>query len=172
MNSKHFFLVLFLLSASSTLFAQKNKILLTHKNQKTSSIEAGDNVRISYPGEKLPTVKNKKGQVGIRGKVDAIKKDKIVLKAVRGKNLELDISEITAIKKTSSMLPALAGTYAIIGGAALIGTSQADLNSGITAFTTAAAVFPALIITTKIFYPARPKQKVGKDYKMEVIAVQ
>ena len=172
MNSKYFFPVLLILFISNTLFAQRNEIVLTHKNQKTSTIKAGDNIRLSYPAEKLPIGKNKTGQVGIRGKIDAIEKDKIVLKAVRGKNLELDIHEITAIKKTSSMLPALAGTYAVIGGAALAGTSQADLNSGIKAFSAVAAIFPALIITTKVFYPAKPKQKVGQDYQMEVISVQ
>lgn len=163
-----------MLLCANTLFAQRNEILLTYKNQKTSNIKAGDAVRISYPAEKMSTVRKKTGQVGIRGKIESIGKDKIIMKAVRGKkNLELDINEITAIKKTSSssMLIALGTTYAVIGGAAIIGTTQADLNPAVTAFSAAAAIFPALIVTTGVFYPAKPKQKVGEDYKIDVITI-
>jgi hypothetical protein len=174
MNPKPFLLVFLLLFFVSPSFAQHNEILLTYKNQKTSTIKAGDAVRISYPGEKLAHASKKKDQVGIRGKIETIGKDKIVMKALRGKaNLELDINEITAIKKTPShtMLIALGSTFAIIGGAAILGTTAADLNPAVTAFSTAASVFPALILTTSVYYPAKPRQKVGEDYKMEVITV-
>lgn len=174
MNLRHFLLAFLLLIFANSSFAQRNEILLTYKNKKTSNIKAGDAVRISYPAEKLNIGNKKIGQIGIRGEIDSIGKNKILMKAIRGKkSLELDVNEITAIKKTASskMLLTLGVTYAIIGGAAIIATTQSDVNPAVTAFSAAASIFPALILTTNVFYPAKPRQKVGQDYKINVITV-
>jgi len=174
MNYKHIIITLLFTVLSATLFAQQHELLITKSNNKTVNLKAGDNIRLSYPAEKLNRRNNKNGEVGIRGKIDSIGKDKVWIKGTRRqKNLELNIKDIIAIKKASTgkLLLSLIATYAVIGGGVYLATTSADLESPIPEFGTAIAIFPALLISNGIIYPAKPKQKVGQDYKIDVITV-
>lgn len=172
---KHIFCILLGLSISSYLLAQQNQLLLTYPSGENSTLRKGDYIRLSYPSDKLPQNKKPGKMIGLRGKIDSLSKDRVWIKiSKRAKTaLQLDVENIGAIKKSSgaAILPTLIVNYAIIGGAAILIANSLDVNPAITAFSAVAAIFPASIVTANIFYPAKPKKKVGKDYKLEVITV-
>lgn len=172
------FLSFFLLVLVSTnTNAQENKILVSFANGKTSSISAGESIRLSYPTAKLDFKKSKKAPeyLGLRGKIDSISKTKIYLKIDKRatKNIALDVNQIAAIKKASGAGTFLTflTTYAIIGTGAVLITSQLDVTGAITAFAGAFSIFPAGIITANVFYPTKPHRKVGDGYQIKVITI-
>lgn len=142
----------------------------TNKNGKTEVFEKGDRVRISYPGAKL-TPKSKKELKGISGRISEIKENSFIIKSKHQKELELNLSDVVALKRSSTVgyIAALVGTYAVIGGGVIYAGSEADLNQGITPLLGAAAVIPSALIATSIFYPANPRKKVNKHYTLEII---
>lgn len=172
---KPLFCILLALSIYSGLLAQENQILLTYTNGENLALRKGDYVRLAYPSDKLAR-NNKPGKmVGIRGKIDSIGKNQVWIKINKRTKtaLELNVKDIEAIKKSSgaAVLPTLIVNYAVIAGGAILLARSLDVNPAITAFSAVAAIFPASIITANVFYPAKPKKKVGKDYKLDVITV-
>lgn len=175
MSHKQIIITLLFTILSTTLWGQKHELLITKSNNKTFHIKTGENVRLSYPAEKLNRANQKSGEVGIRGKIDSIGKDKIWIRGTKHqKGLEVDVKDITAIEKASTgkLLLSFIATYAVIGGGVYAATTSADIESPIPEFSTAIAIFPALLISNGIIYPAKPKKKIGNDYKMEVITIR
>ncbi|QEK52412.1 hypothetical protein FYC62_12680 [Pedobacter aquae] len=176
MNLKCLLLTLFALMCSATVFSQRHEILITHQNNKTTVIKAGEMVRIAYPRNKLNLEHKFKGEeAGLRGLIDSISKETVFLKIRKGAkdNLALNVKDITAIQKSDfgGTLGVFLLSYAVLGGSAIALTESLDVNPAITAFSAVAAIFPASIITVNMFYPSKPKKRVGKDYKLDMITV-
>ncbi|WP_353134897.1 hypothetical protein [Pseudopedobacter sp.] len=142
----------------------------TNKNGKVEVFEKGDKVRISYPGGKL-SPKSKKELKGISGRISEIKGNSFIIKSKHQKEIELNLNEVVALKKTGTFgyAAALIGTYAIIGGGVIYAGSEADLNPGITPLLGAVAIIPSALIATSIFYPANPRKTANKHYTLEII---
>jgi len=142
----------------------------TNKNGKIEIFEKGDKVRISYPGAKL-SPKSKKELKGISGRISEIKENSFMIKSKHQKEIELNLNDIVALKRSSTIgyVAALAGTYAIIGGGVIYAGNEADLGSGITPLLGAVAVIPSALIATGIFYPANPRKKANKHYTLEIV---
>lgn len=162
-------LVLFI----ETTFAQR-VIKQTFKNNKVKELEIGDMVRVSFPAAKLNdslVVKKNKEFIGVNATIKDITENGIVLKTKQRKTISLNLEDIQAIKKSNSagFATVLIGSYAIIGGAAIILGSQADVNPAVTSLVAAVSVIPATFIASGIFYPSIPKQKVGKKYRLEIV---
>jgi hypothetical protein len=49
--------------------------------------------------------------------------------------------------------------------------SSLDVNNAAPAFAATFALFPAAIITANVFYPTKPKHKVGDGYTIKVITL-
>jgi len=159
----------FLLLCFNVSFAD-HIIKKTNKNGKIEIFEKGDKVRISYPAEKL-SPKSKKELKGISGNISEIKVNSFIIKSKHQKEIELNLDEVVALKRSSTFgyLAALVGTYAIIGGGVIYAGSEADLNPGITPLLGAVAIIPSVLITSSIFYPANPRKTVDKHYTLEII---
>ncbi len=172
-------LVIAVLVASATAKAQESQLLITYTaGNKTLALKKGDHVRMAYPAAKLKvaTRKNRKPSpiVGFRGVIDSIAPNKIWLNFGKNKTrAEFLVNEIIAIKKNSNgaILATYLVNYAVIGSSAAIATNSLDINSGATAFSAAFSAFPASIITADLFYPAKPKSKVGHNYNLKVITI-
>ena len=161
----------------SHAYAQQNKLLITYDKGKNLSVSAGESIRLSYPSAKLDFKKSKNTPkfLGLRGKIDSISKSNIYLKVDKraSKNIALDVKEILSIKKVSGSVTLLTflTTYVIIGTGAVLLTNQIDNNIPISAFAAAFSLFPAGIITAKVFYPSKPKRKVGDGYQIKIITL-
>lgn len=157
--------------------AQENRLLIVHKDQSTTALRKGDYVRLAYPSSKLNLDKKKQfaAVMGFRGHIDSISTDEIWLRVDKRtkKQLSFKVENIFAIKKVSksSELLTFAGSFLVIGGAAVIATSIADVNPALVAFSGAFSVFPAAIITANVFYPSKPHKKVGEDYTLKIITL-
>lgn len=161
---------------SVTALSESHRILITYNDNKTEVIKAGEMVRLAYPVNKLNLGRKFKGEeAGLRGLIDSIRKETIYLKIRKGAkdNLALNVKDITAIQKSNfgGTLGVFLLSYGILGGSAIALTQSLDVNPAITAFSAVAAIFPASIITVNMFYPSKPKKKVGKDYKLNIITV-
>ena len=161
---------------SATALLESHRLLITYNDNKTEVIKAGEMVRLAYPANKLNLGRKFKGEeAGLRGLIDSISKETIYLKIRKGakENLPLNVKDITAIQKSNfgGTLGVFLLSYAVLGGSAIALTESLDVNPAITAFSAVAAIFPASIITVNMFYPSKPKKKVGKDYKLNVITV-
>ncbi|WP_304064185.1 hypothetical protein [Pedobacter glucosidilyticus] len=176
MNLKCLLLTLFALICSATVFSQRHEMLITHQNDKTTVIKAGEMVRLSYPANKLNLGSKFKGEeAGLRGLIDSISKETVFLKIKKDAkdNLALNVKDIIAIQKSNfgSTLGVFLLSYAVLGGSAIFLTESLDVNPAITAFSAVAAIFPASILTANVFHPSKPKKKVGKHYKLDIITV-
>ncbi|HET8829324.1 MAG TPA: hypothetical protein VFM79_08270 [Pelobium sp.] len=158
-------------------YAQENKILISFDNTTSKVIKKGDYVRLSYPSSKLAIKKSGKPQelLGFRGRVDSISTNQVWLKVDKrtDKKQAFAIADIVAIKSVSKSAEffTFLGSWAVIGGAAILASNAADLNSGAIAFSGVFSLFPAAIITGNVFYPTKPKQKVGEGYSIKVITI-
>lgn len=166
----------FLFSISYNLAdAQENRLLVMHKHQE-KSLKKGDNIRFAYPSNLLDIKrKNAEEIIGISGKIDSISKENIWIKTdIKSKTTtRILIKDILSIKKISGGEQFLAFliTYGTIGGSVLAITNALDLNSGIKAFSTVIAVFPAAIITANVWYKAKPSGYKKKNYFISVITL-
>ncbi len=157
--------------------SQENKLLISFKDNASKAIKKGDHVRLSYPTAKLDVKQSAKmpALLGFRGKVDSISLDQIWLRVDKrtAKRKAFSVADIVAIKGVSKSAEfwTFVGTSAVIGGAAVAGTALADLNSGAVAFSGVFSLFPAAILTANVFYPTKPKQKVGEDYTIKVVTI-
>ncbi|RKD18222.1 hypothetical protein BCY91_15575 [Pelobium manganitolerans] len=158
--------------------SQENKLLITFKDSSSNTIKKGDYVRMAYPSAKLD-IKSKNGRfpeiVGIRGKVDSISSSEIwLIRDKRSlKKQAFNIADIDAIKEVSKSgeLMSFIGSTLVIGTAAVIITDKMELNPGAVAFAGAFSLFPAAILTGNVYYPTKPKKKVGEDYSLDVITI-
>ncbi len=177
MNFKPVLFAFILCLTVSVIKAQENKILLSFLNGKTNSIKKGDQVRLSYPVNKLQlkNIKTNQTVIGFRGKVDSISTSQIYLRVDKrtAKQIILNFEDLIAIKKVnkSSELFTFLGTFAVIGSGAAIAVNAADISPALTAFAAAFSVFPAAIITANIFYPTKPNHKIGEGYTAKIITI-
>jgi len=157
--------------------SQENKLLISFKDNTSKIVKKGDYVRLSYPSAKLAIKKSAKMRelLGIRGKVDSIENNQIWLTIDKrtGKKQAFSIADIVAIKRVSKSAELLTflGTSIVVGGGAVLATNAMDLNSGAVAFAGVFSLFPSAIITANVFYPTKPKRKVGEDYTIKVITI-
>lgn len=157
--------------------AQENKLLITFKNNTTKVVKKGDHVRLAYPSSMLQVEKpgNIPPLLGFRGQVDSIGAESIWLRVDKrtGKKQVFEISNIHAIKGVSKSAELLSfiGSSLVIGGAAVLITDAADMNSGAVAFAGVFSLFPAALLTANVFYPTKPKRTVGEDYTLKVITI-
>lgn len=147
--------------------AQKNYVLLSYPDNKTVTIKANDQVRLAFSSTKQIKDGNQENViVGLHGKIDSIGNDKIWIKKGKRKAeiLEIRVSSITSMKKTSTsaMLTSIIGSYIVIGGAALLVSNQLDLSPAVGSYSAIAAIFPAVILSSNVFYPSKPKEKFLK----------
>src|SRR6476659_6270918 len=151
-------IILFLFNISFNLVnGQENRLLIKHKHQE-KSLKKGDNIRLAYPSHLLEVKrKNAKEIIGLRGQIDSISQENILLKTdLRStKKIKVQINDILSIKKISGggQFLAFLVTYGAIGGSALALTNSLDLNPGIQVFSAVVAIFPAAIITANVLYP-------------------
>ncbi|HTN22152.1 MAG TPA: hypothetical protein VL125_16870 [Pelobium sp.] len=157
--------------------SQENKLLISFKDSTSKVVKKGDYVRLSYPSAKLSIKKSARMQelLGVRGKVDSVGENQIWLKIDKrtGKKQAFNIDDIVAIKRVSKSAELLAflGTSIVVGGGAVLATNSMDLNSGAVAFAGVFSLFPSAIITANVFYPTKPRHKVGEDYTIKVITI-
>jgi hypothetical protein len=157
--------------------AQENRLLISYTNKTTKSIRKGDNVRLSYPTAKLDIKKTNKTPriLGFRGKIDSISGKDIWLQTDKksSKRKILAIKDIIAIKKASGSeaFCTFLATYAIIGTSSALIVNSLDVNPAATTFAGVFALFPAAIITANVFYPTKPRQKIGPGYSIKVITI-
>jgi hypothetical protein len=147
--------------------AQKKLVLLSYPDNKTVAIKANDQVRLAFS-----STKQKKGGdqesviVGLHGRIDSIGNDKIWIKKGKKRSdlLEIPVSTITCMKKTSTaaFLTSIVGSYIVIGSAALLVSNQLDLSPAVGTYSSIAAIFPAVILSSNVFYPSKPKEKFIK----------
>jgi hypothetical protein len=159
------------------VIAQQNQLLINYTDGKTSAIKKGDLVRLAYPSAKinLNTTKKLPVLLGFKGKVDSLSADRIWLKVDKRTNKRLDfaVNDIAAIKEVSksSELLTFIGSFVVIGAASAAVIASLDVNDAAPAFAAAFALFPAAIVTANIFYPTKPKHKVGDGYSIKVITL-
>lgn len=157
--------------------SQENKILISFKDNTSKVIKKGDYVRLSYPSSKLDIKKSTEIPkiLGFRGKVDSIAQNQVWLKVDKrtAKKRVFTIDDIVAIKRVSKSAEFLTflGSWAVIGTGAALVANAADLNSGAVAFAGIFSVFPSAILTANVFYPTKPKHRVGEDYTIKVITI-
>nr|WP_294895027.1 hypothetical protein [uncultured Pedobacter sp.] len=157
--------------------SQENKLLISFKDSTSKVVKKGDYVRLSYPTAKLATKKFAKMPelLGFRGRVDSISTEQIWLKIDKrtGKKQAFNVSDIVAIKgvSKSAELFTFLGTSIVVGGAAVLITNVADLNPGAVAFAGVFSLFPSAILTANVFFPTKPRHKVGTDYTIKVITI-
>jgi hypothetical protein len=176
LNKKVLFTLILFLYVSSAR-AQENRLLISYPNNTSKSIRKGDNVRLSYPTAKLDIKKTNKTPkiLGFRGKIDSISGKEIWLQTDKksSKRKILAIKDIIAIKKASGSeaFYTFLATYAIIGTSSALIVNSLDVNPAATAFAGVFALFPAAIITANVFYPTKPRQKIGPGYSIKVITI-
>lgn len=143
----------------------------TRKNGKTEILEIGDRIRVSYPGAKLEDTKKLKEIVGIFGRITEIKKNSIVVESNKKKELELILNDIISIGRLPMFgsIASFVGTYAIIGVGSMYLVDKADANPALVPLVGAAALVPTMVISSAVFYPSKSKNKVNKDYSIEII---
>lgn len=157
--------------------AQENKILVSFKDSTSAVIKKGDFVRMAYPSAKLGLANSKKAPefLGFRGKVDSISVNEVWLQIDKRTNKKKSflINDITAIKQVSKSaeLFTFLGSWAVIGTGAAVVASAVDLTNGSVIFAGVFSLFPAAILTANVFYPTKPKHKVGEEYTIKVITI-
>lgn len=177
MYSKSFVIAFLFCLMAHFAHSQENKILISFNDTTSRVIKKGDYIRLAYPSAKLAIKKSNKPQelLGFRGKVDSISLDQVWLKIDKRSNKKQNftISDIEAIKSVSRSAEffTFLASWAVIGTGTALATNAADLNNGAVAFAGVASIFPAAILTANVFYPTKPKQKVGKDYSIKVITI-
>ncbi|MBC7654886.1 MAG: hypothetical protein H7098_10490, partial [Oligoflexus sp.] len=89
------------------------------------------------------------------------------------KQIILNFDDLVGIKKVnkSSELFTFLGTFAVIGTGAALAANAADISAALTAFSAVFSVFPAAIITANVFYPTKPKHKIGEGYTAKIITI-
>lgn len=157
--------------------SQENKILISFSDQTSKTIKKGDYVRLSYPSAKLDLKKGAKlpNFLGFRGRVDSISRDEIWLRVDKRttKQRTFVISDITAIKKVSKSAEVLTfiGSFVVIGTSTVLVVNSLDISPALTAFSGVFALFPAAILTANVFYPTKPRHKIGDGYTLKVITI-
>jgi len=167
---------LFCIISGSTI-AQQNQLLINYSNGETNAIKKGDLVRLAYPSEKLAlnTTKKLPELIGFKGLLDSMSTDKIWLKVDKRtkKKMEFIVNDIAAIKEVSKSgeLLTFLGSFVVIGASSAAIVASLNVNDAAPAFAAAFALFPAAIVTANIFYPTKPKHKVGDGYTIKVITI-
>lgn len=174
---KSFFIALTICLTVQLAHSQENKILISFNESTSKVIKKGDYVRLSYPSAKLNLQKSGKTKelIGFRGRVDSISQNQVWLKIDKrtDKKQTFEVGDIVAIKSVSKAAEffTFLGSWVAIGGGAALITNAAELNSGAVAFSGIFSLFPAAILTGNIFYPTKPRQKVGDGYNIKVITI-
>ena len=162
---------------SEGMYAQQNQLLINYSNGESNAIKKGDLVRLAYPSNKLNinTTKKLPELLGFKGLVDSLSANQIWLKVDKRtkKRMEFVVSDIAAIKEVSKSaeLFTFLGTFVVIGATSAVIASTLDVSDAAPAFAGAFALFPAAIITANVFYPTKPKHKVGDGYTISVITL-
>ncbi len=157
--------------------AQQNQLLINYANGESNAIKKGDLVRLAYPSSKLTlnTPKKLPELLGFKGIVDSLSADQIWLKVDKrtNKKLTFTVNDIAAIKEVSKSAELLTflGTFVVVGASSAAVLASLDVNEAAPAFAAAFAVFPSAIITANVFYPTKPKHKIGDGYTIKVITL-
>ena len=157
--------------------AQQNQHLINYSDGQSKSIKNGDLVRLAYPSSKLTLNTQKKlpELLGFKGLVDSISTNQIWLKVDKrtNKKLTFEVNDIAAIKEVSKSAELLTflGTFVVVGASTAAVLTSLDINDAAPAFGAAFAIFPSAIITANVFYPTKPKHKVGDGYTIKIITL-
>ncbi len=157
--------------------SQVNILLIFSNDSTVKVIQKGDYVRLSYPSTKLAIKKSKKPQelLGFRGRIDSVGTDQVWLKIDKrtDKKQAFALADIVALKRVSKSAEffTFIGSWVVIGGGAALATNAMELNQGAVAFAGIFSLFPAAILTGNVFYPTKPKEKVGDGYSIKVVTI-